>query len=141
MYGYWKAHQIGGKLEWRELFEPAIKLCEDGYIVRKSLANAIAEKESLIRKNSGLREAFINAETNLTLKAGDLARRTKLGRTLRILAENGYQAFYNGILTPTIVDEINTNGTTYLFFCYIIKLRIVNIIISNIFSFNKKEEM
>ena len=37
-------------------------------------------------------------------------KRPKLARTLRIIAEQGANAFYNGILTETIVKEVHDRG-------------------------------
>ncbi len=37
-------------------------------------------------------------------------KRPKLGKTFEIIARDGESAFYNGCLTETIVDEIQTNG-------------------------------
>ena len=39
--GYWKAHQMFGVLPWKELFEPSIKIAQDGLIVTTALAKAI----------------------------------------------------------------------------------------------------
>ena len=39
--GYWAAHQRFGNLPWRDLFQPAIEMCEKGIPVPKILAKAI----------------------------------------------------------------------------------------------------
>ena len=39
-------------------------------------------------------------------------KRTKLAKTLEIIAKEGAKAFYNGSLTATIVNDIKTEGGT-----------------------------
>ena len=53
--GYWEAHQKYGRVEWKRLFDGAIKLCEDGVVVSRPLARAISQKEGYIRNSTTLR--------------------------------------------------------------------------------------
>ena len=45
----WLAHEEYGKLEWAELFQPAIKLAEGGFTVAPKLAEAIARDPVLMQ--------------------------------------------------------------------------------------------
>jgi len=40
---------------WKNLFQPAIKLCEEGYTVEKALSGAIAEQAAEIKKNPNMK--------------------------------------------------------------------------------------
>ena len=53
--GFWKAHQLYGKLPWSSLFEPTIKLARNGFRVAQSLAKAVDEKINIIRSDPELR--------------------------------------------------------------------------------------
>lgn len=108
--GYWEAHQIGGILPWKDLFIPSIELCVNGFNVSKVLASALRQKESLILENDGLKSVFINPKTNRVYKENDTIKMINLGKTFKIISEEGVDAFYNGILTGFIVSEINDNG-------------------------------
>ena len=52
MYEAWKKY---GKLEWKELVEPAIKLARDGFIIHRALDIAIGVAEKDIDKSEGMR--------------------------------------------------------------------------------------
>lgn len=108
--GYHKAYEIAGKLPWAELFEPTIKLCEEGYEVSKSLASALKGQQERIKKNTALREMYVDPETDSVYVQGDIIKRLKYAQTLRTIATFGYKAFYDGVLTDLIVKEINDNG-------------------------------
>ncbi len=57
------------------------------------------------------REVFVkNNSTNEVYKEGDLMKRIKLGRTLRQIAEEGVDTFYNGNLSKKIIYEIQKKG-------------------------------
>ena len=97
-------------MPWRELFQPSVYLCLNGFRLSKSLARVLKNNKETIRKSRSLSELFIDAKTNDVFKYNDLVRLSKLGATLAILGQQGNEAFYNGVLTGFIVTEINENG-------------------------------
>ncbi|CAC5395661.1 GGT1_5 [Mytilus coruscus] len=108
--GLWLAHQIGGKLPWKELFKPSIKLCREGIVVGNPTAFAISRQTENIKKFQGLKDLLVNPETGLLYEAGDKIKRPKLARTLKIIANEGVDAFYNGRLSKDIVADIQDAG-------------------------------
>lgn len=109
--GFAAAHRIGGRLAWRELFEPAIRMCMEGYAVSTALGQALARYEENIRADPVLAEAFIDPESGQVFKIGQKVHRPRLAKTLIKLAEKGPDAFYHdATLTGMIVEEINSNG-------------------------------
>lgn len=56
--GLESAHNKYGKLPWKELFTPAIKLAEEGFKIHEALAAAIKKKKDYIMTNLGLRYVF-----------------------------------------------------------------------------------
>lgn len=57
-----------------------------------------------------MRETFINQITNQVFDEKDCIKRPKLAKTFETIANEGESAFYNGTLTDTIVDEIQSAG-------------------------------
>ncbi|XP_012280874.1 glutathione hydrolase 1 proenzyme-like [Orussus abietinus] len=110
LLGYWEAHQKYGKLPWKELFTPVIKLCATGSKVTKYLMNYLKENEKVIKDEPSLSEILINPVTNSTWVEGDRIRRPKLAETLKRIADNGPDSFYNGSMAADLSAEINAAG-------------------------------
>ena len=53
--GYWEAWRRYGRLSWAELFQPTIKLCEDGFVVAQALGESLSSQWSRdkAKKNEG----------------------------------------------------------------------------------------
>jgi gamma-glutamyltranspeptidase/glutathione hydrolase/leukotriene-C4 hydrolase len=110
--GFELAHKHFGKLPWKDLFQPAINMCENGFKLTKILSQVIESEESSIRENKALSDLLINSLNN-TKKENDTIRCLNLAKTLKLVAENGANVFYNGTLTPILVKEINDNGIPF----------------------------
>ncbi|KAK2584968.1 hypothetical protein KPH14_002556 [Odynerus spinipes] len=109
--GYWEAHKKYGKLKWRELFEPAIALCLKGSVINDYLHAYLIEKESKIKAESSLAEILIDPATKRPWKLGERIRRPRLAKTLREIANNGPNVFYNGSMTDQMVEELKAFGS------------------------------
>ncbi|CAF1440184.1 unnamed protein product [Rotaria sordida] len=109
---YKKAYDnFGGGVSWRDLFQPTIELCRNGFIVSPSQAKTIKETTTYILKDPTMRELFVkNNQTNELYSAGDIMKRPKYAATLEIIAEQGVDAFYTGVLADKIIKEIQDRG-------------------------------
>lgn len=110
--GYWAMHQKYGRVPWRVLIEPSIKLCRNGHIVTSYLADVLIQFEALIKSEPSMREIFVNPVTNQVWKANDRIKRPQLARTLEIIAEEGANAMYtaNGTIAKLFVDDVRAFG-------------------------------
>jgi gamma-glutamyltranspeptidase/glutathione hydrolase len=96
-------HARHGKLPWARLFKPAILLAEDGFAVSPRLAESIASAAGrLIEADAGA----VFAPGGRPLAAGDRLRQPALARTLRTLAEQGPDAFYEGPIAEAIFRAV-----------------------------------
>nr|XP_054765758.1 glutathione hydrolase 1 proenzyme-like [Lytechinus pictus] len=109
--GYWEAHQRFGRLPWRDLFGPSIELAENGFTVGPDLAMTMAMKQfsKLATSDPSFSEIMLDEDLSI-LQAGDTMYRRKLAETMRVVAEEGAQAFYHGPLAAKIAAEIQEVG-------------------------------
>lgn len=100
------AHMEHGRLPWRDLFLPAIRMAEDGFEISPRLARQIAGDE-LLAQQPTTRSYFFDADGK-PLAAGTKVRNPALARTLRSIAEGGADAFYKGTIANAIAQAIGT---------------------------------
>ncbi|KAK1551179.1 hypothetical protein Q3G72_031547 [Acer saccharum] len=101
----WLQH---GRLAWRTLFQPAINLAKDGFIIAPYLGMYIAKDAKMIKSDPGLREVY--APNGKLLQAGDKCYNVKLAQSLEAVAEQGPQAFYNGTIGEKLVKDVREAG-------------------------------
>lgn len=91
----WKAHREFGKLPWAALFQPAIGLARDGFVVNQRLHNALSAEGSLAPASAAGR-AWLYRADGTPQPVGARVRNMELAETFRAVAEQGPQAFYAG---------------------------------------------
>lgn len=106
--GLHKAWSMLGRLAWKTLFQPAISLAREGFIVSPYLASHMTTKLELIKNDPGLWEVL--APNGKLLQAGDRCYNVKLAETLETLAEQGPQVFYNGTIGEKLVKDVREAG-------------------------------
>jgi gamma-glutamyltranspeptidase / glutathione hydrolase len=98
------AHAQHGRLPWVRLFEPAIRLAEEGFVVSPRLARLIELDQALMR-DPAARAYFYEADGR-PKTAGTLLTNPALATTLRDIAQHGPKAFYQGDLALAIVNKV-----------------------------------
>jgi gamma-glutamyltranspeptidase/glutathione hydrolase len=107
--GFAAAHRKFGKLPWREVVMPAVRLAEQGFPVSASLARGLnAELKRMAPFPASV--AAYGKTGGSEWAAGDLLVLTDLGRTLRAIATDGPDAFYKGWIADRIATDMEANG-------------------------------
>jgi gamma-glutamyltranspeptidase/glutathione hydrolase len=99
------AHQRFGKLTWKELVMPAVKLAEEGFIIDDSLASSLNWVVGGSSEFPELQRVFGKAGA-ANWRAGDRFVQKDLGKTLRLIAEQGPDAFYKGEIADKFAAEM-----------------------------------
>ncbi|HDR8909386.1 TPA: gamma-glutamyltransferase, partial [Burkholderia multivorans] len=86
------AHRANGKLPWRRLFQPAIRLAEHGFTISPRLATLIANDRYLA--NDPAARAYFYNKDGTPKAAGTVLKNPALAVVLRQVADRGANAFY-----------------------------------------------
>jgi gamma-glutamyltranspeptidase/glutathione hydrolase/leukotriene-C4 hydrolase len=97
-----------GRLSWRDLVAPAIRLAQDGYEVVAYVARALKESEDDVLADPGLHAVF--APGGKVLAAGETCRNPALAATLERVAEEGPAALYGGTVGEDLVRDVTAAG-------------------------------
>lgn len=97
-----------GTMSRQEVMDPAIKLAEEGYIVSPVLNRDM--KESFERISKYPESAKIYLDDGLPVEIGKVLKNPDLANTLKLIAENGEKAFYEGEIAESIVKAAQDDG-------------------------------
>lgn len=104
------AHDRHGKLPWKQLFTPAIKLASEGFKVSPRL-NKLLDRTGPTKFGPQARQYFFDDEGN-PWPIGHLLKNPAFAQTLQTIADKGISSFYEGKIAKDIVDKVrNSPGT------------------------------
>ena len=103
--GIFKVYEKYATLPLNLLFEPAIKLAENGYILTEKQANSLNYNRNTINKLNDTILLF-----SKKFNKGDLFINKALGKTLRLILKNGRDEFYMGSISKNIINYVNSRN-------------------------------
>ena len=109
MAGVQSAHERLGKLPFAELFHPAIRLAEEGFVLRRGLGGLIARRGPVLSRLPATRAVFTKKDGAL-FGTGDLFRQPALAKTLKAVAEQGAKYMYTGTWAENFVAAVGADG-------------------------------
>ena len=98
------AHKQNGKLPWSALFEPAIALADEGFLVSPRL-NALLTGERALRQAAQASSYFYD-EQGAPRPVGYRLKNPALAAVLRTVAADGAAAFYSGPIAADIAARV-----------------------------------
>jgi len=106
--GLYLAWQEKGRLPWKRLLEPAIKLARDGFEVSQGLSDSLRTILPRMQKYPASVAQF--SKRGVPYEPGDILRQPDLARTLERIASQGPAGFYEGETAELIEKEMAANG-------------------------------
>ena len=114
---YFEAQTTWGVKDWDYVMRPAIEWAEKGFVVRPHVAGWWAEGAALGRANNvdrlkysrTGRDIYFRPDGSLK-KIGDLIANPDLAKTLRRIAAEGADVFYQGDIATRIAEDMQANG-------------------------------
>ncbi len=108
MHALYNAHKKYGTLPWSALFDDAIALSENGFVVSPRLEKLVA-----VRMNPGIdKMPVINAylfPNGKAIQAGDVIKNAKVAKVYRSLAKEGIKPFYQGWIAKAMVEAVQNS--------------------------------
>lgn len=123
MRGLEEIHRKCGRLPWKRLFEDSIRLASDGAAMQGDLHDVRRGHETKLTEQFVTRDLIPPGSTQRAgswmaddpeydvffrdgeiIPQGQMVRRKRYARTLKLLAEGGADAFYHGEIAGAIVE-------------------------------------
>ncbi len=108
--GWFMLHERFGKLSMQENLQAAIDYAEKGFPVTQLIAYYWNRSVPILEKWPGFTEQFTVDGKGQAPREGEIWRNPNLANTLRIIATDGRDAFYEGELAKTMADYMQANG-------------------------------
>jgi gamma-glutamyltranspeptidase/glutathione hydrolase len=103
-----------GSLDRATVLAPAIRAAEEGFLADESYVHAVRDAMKRLRetRDGDRRFAFVLRRLlhNGEIKAGDRVRAPEQALALRLIAERGAAAFYDGEIADEIVRTVQADG-------------------------------
>ncbi|MCH8619488.1 gamma-glutamyltransferase [Undibacterium sp. TS12] len=93
-----------GSMKWRDVIAPSIRLAEQGFEISPHLAETIDSSKAQLGKWPASSAIFFR--DGKPLQAGERLIQKDLAASLRLIAEQGPSAFYEGAIAKKIVAEM-----------------------------------
>lgn len=103
------AHKRYGRLPWKRLLQPAIRLADDGLVLSRDEAFALDWGRKRLARSAAGAKVFLHADGK-ALGVGEHLRQTDLAWTLRQVADQGEDGFYRGVVADRLVAAMRRHG-------------------------------
>jgi gamma-glutamyltranspeptidase/glutathione hydrolase len=105
-----RAHARHGRLPWASLFQRAIALADNGFIVSPRLEAMIVGTAKMLCQQPAAAAFYLKPGCE-PRRAGETLKNPELAATLRALAKGGASAFYSGEIADAIVTTVRGHAT------------------------------
>lgn len=99
------AHEKYGKLSWSELFNSAIQIANEGFVLDEKIY-VILNQLPYLNKFDGMKIYF---ENNKPKAVGSIIKNPELAKTFKLIASQGIKPFYEGEIANDIVRKVQNS--------------------------------
>ncbi|MDD3266489.1 MAG: gamma-glutamyltransferase [Burkholderiales bacterium] len=110
---FYKMHQDSGKLSWKKLITPAIKLAKNGFPMSPILYKELNEEKDELAKDPAIKAVYFDKNGNIKA-IGQTIKNPDFAKTLEQIAKD-HNNFYKGDIAKNIVNSINQKAGTKLY--------------------------
>jgi gamma-glutamyltranspeptidase/glutathione hydrolase len=103
-------HQKYGKLKWRDVVAPSVKLAQRGFPVSYALARSLRGPGAVRLLGQFAESKRLYQKGGAYWEAGETLRLPELARTLDRIAKRGADEFYTGLTARRLAAEMAANG-------------------------------
>lgn len=108
--GFWKMHQKFGKLPWKDLFQPAIRLAREGFPVTEIIQWDWEHSVSKLAADANAKKVFLLDGGTRAPAVGEIFKNPSLAAAYELIANQGPSAFYKGAITDAILKTSQRHG-------------------------------
>lgn len=108
--GWAKLHGRWGKLQWKELFQPAITYATDGFSVAEIVGGVWKGEAEGLKKDAESRKVFL--VNDHAPEVGHIFRNPEIAHALTLIAGQGEAAYYKGDIAKAILKTSAEYGGT-----------------------------
>lgn len=106
--GWFELHEKFGRLKMKEILQPTIDYATNGFPMAELIAYYLEGSAPRYMKYPGFKEVFM--PNGWTPAKGEIFKNPFLAKTLEIIAKDGRNAFYKGVIAKTIARYMKEQG-------------------------------
>jgi gamma-glutamyltranspeptidase/glutathione hydrolase len=103
------AHKTYGRLPWKDVVAPALKLAEEGVVLSPDEAFVFSWGKERLSNSAAGKSAFYKPDGSL-YAPGETLKQPELAWSLRQIAEGGADAFYKGEIARRFAADMKAHG-------------------------------
>ena len=102
------AHRRAGRLPWKTVVDPAVRLARDGFVMTQAVADSLTEERERLAADPETARIFLPG--GAPPAPGAVWRQTDLARTLEAIRDLGEDGFYRGRVARAFADGQKRTG-------------------------------
>lgn len=107
--GFWEASKRYGKLDWKTVVEPALKLARDGFVVDEVLSKSLKNQAGRMEQYREFGRVYRKPDKSF-YEPGETMKLPDLAWTFQQIYSKGADGFYKGEVAKKLVDGLQAGG-------------------------------